>query len=201
MLSNSDQTPLLQAWHSDLHYAIEAGIAPLVPLGLSASALTALPALSLLRDLAVERTDMTIPTVLMGGSSGAWLAALFVIADGAPGRSSLASHPNAGRSPQPVLLFSGVDAATHMASAGVLPKPPRGLRAITDRELPMGVRDPVAPILQPAAPITWENLPLRILETPDSSRASTAGLPPASLWMGILAALLVLIMILGALIV
>lgn len=201
MLSNSDQTPLLQGWQSDLHYAVEAGIAPLMPLGVSQAVPAALPALSLLRDLAVERTDMTIPTVLMGGSSGAWLAALFLAADGAPGKSSLASHPNAGRSPQPVLLFSGVDTATHMASAGTLPKPPRALRPTTDRELPPGVRDAVAPILQPAAPIAWENLPLRILENPDSSRASAAGMPPASLWMGILAALLVLIMILGALIV
>ncbi len=88
-----------------------------------------------------------------------------------------------------------------MASAGTLPKPPRGLHAITDRELPLGVRDAAAPVLQPAAPITWENMPLRILENPDSSQASAVGMPPASLWMGVLAAILVLIMILGALIV
>lgn len=201
MLSNSEQTPVVQAWQSDLHYAIEAGVAPLLPLGTSQTPLTALPALFLLRDLAAERTDMTIPTVLMGGSSGAWLAALFLAADGAPGMSALASSPNAGHSPQPVLLFSGVDAATHMASAGILPKPPRGLRAVTDRELPLGVRDAAAPVLQPAAPIAWENMPLRILENPDSSQASAVGMPPASLWMGVLAALLVLIMILGALIV
>lgn len=201
MLSNSDQRPLLQAWQSDLHFAIEAGAAPLLPLGISASSLTALPALSLLRDLASERTDMTTPTVLMGGSGGAWLAALFLAADPAPGRSTLSSHPNAGHSPPPVLLFSGLDAATHMASAGTLPKAPRGLRALSDRELPLGMRDSVAPALQPVAPIAWENLPFRFLDNPDANRPSAAGMPSASLWMGAIAGLLVLIMILGALIV
>lgn len=186
MLSNSDLTPILNAWQSDLHFAVEAGIAPQIPLGSSLSPLTALPGLELLGNLAAQRTDMTTPTVLAGGTSASWLAALYTVSAASANR----------RSPAPVLLYSGADAATHMATAGTLLLHPARLRSTSDRALPAGYRDHVAPSLQPAAPITWENLSLRILEP----AGTPTGLPAASLWLGWLAAALASIMILGALI-
>lgn len=198
MLARNDQAPVLHAWHSDLNDSIEAGIAPTIPLGMSDAALTALPSLSLLRDLAAQRTDMSVPTALAGGGSGAWLMALFINAESADGQPpATADGASAERvSPPPVLSYAGADAATYMASAGILPRAPVGLQPVTDRGLPAGVRDAVAPALQPAAPVAWENVPFRLLET----AGGATGLPAASPLMGWLAGILVIAMILGALI-
>jgi hypothetical protein len=200
MRAKNNNSSTLYRWQSDLNYAIEAGIAPIIPLGASDSALTALPSLLLLYDLAAQRTDITVPTALAGGSSGAWLAGLFAASD-SPGLAVQALQANGTEkhtrvSPSPVVVYSGVDSATHMASAGILPRPPAGLLPLTDRGLPAGIRDMVAPSLQPAAPVTWENAPFRMLEPAESA----TGLPAASLWMGWLAGALTIIMILGALI-
>jgi len=199
VLTQNNHSSILHTWQSDLNYAIEAGIAPTIPLGASDSALTALPSLLLLYDLAAQRTDVTVPTALAGGSSGAWLAGLFAAGEtaGAPLESAadgLGSHSRL--SPAPVVVYSGVDSATHIASAGILPRPPAGLLPVTDRGLPAGIRDMVAPSLQPAAPVTWENAPFRMLESAEGA----TGFPAASLWMGWLAGILTIIMILGALI-
>lgn len=200
MLAQSNHASTLHTWQSDLNYAIEAGIAPTIPLGASDTALTALPSLLLLYDLAAQRSDVNVPTALVGGSSAAWLAALFAAGEGAglpvhsPAPDGAGSHSRV--SPAPVVVFSGVDSATHIASAGILPRPPAGLLPVTDRGLPAGIRDMVAPSLQPAAPVTWENVPLRMLESPEGA----TGLPAASFWIGWLAGILTIIMILGALI-
>lgn len=202
MLAQRDQTPILQTWQSDLNYAVEAGIAPTIPLGVSDSALVALPSLSLLRHLSAQRTDMTVPIVLAGGGSGAWLTALLVDTESAATpvlgaeTDDGARTPQERLSPEPVVVFSGADAATHMASSGILPKPPARLEPVTDRGLPAGVRDAVAPALQPAASMAWENMPFRILD----SEGGATGLPAASRWIGWLAGVLTILMILGALI-
>lgn len=203
MLSRSSHTPILHTWQSDLNYAIEAGIAPVIPLGGTDSTLTSLSSLSLLRELAAQRTDMTTPTVLAGGSNAVWLTALFLNAEAArAGQSASGISLREGygaviASPIPIVLFTGVDPAMQVASGGILPRTPAGLQPVTDRGLPIGVRELVAPALQPATPVTSENLPFRILE----ASGEGSGMPAASLWMGAVAAVMVLIMILGALIV
>jgi hypothetical protein len=94
-----------------------------------------------------------------------------------------------------VTLFGGPDEATQIAAAGTLPRPPAGLFPPGNRSLPNGFRPHVAPVLQPAAPAHWENLPARVLEpTP-----TALGVMPAGPLLGWVALLFVALLILGAL--
>ncbi len=206
MAPNRRADPILTEWQSELHYAIEAGASPQVALGYSTGVLPALVGLDALRRLIDQRQDVTVPLVAAGGPDGAWLAALTQPQNGAPLHS-----------PAMVTLYTGADLGTHLAAGGTLPAPPAGTHPPSDRGLPRGFADRMAPALAPAAPFAWDLLPLRVLEPPRSDkggpgpeRAGTAypgtegagalvGLP-AGAAAGWLALALVALLIIGSLV-
>lgn len=179
------QDPIVDRWQSHLQYAVEAGIAPQIALGQSADALTALIGLAALRLLLETCSDMSAPLLTSGGASGAWLAALMQPQNGVQAHS-----------PTAVTIYLGADPASVVASTGTLPRTPFGLRPSADRGLPNGYRDAVAPALQPAAPFTWEALPLRTLEPV----GGLLGLNAGGGWLGWLGLLLALALVIGALV-
>jgi hypothetical protein len=179
------QDPIVDRWQSHLQYAVEAGIAPHVALGQSADALTALIGLTALQLLIEARSDMSAPLLTAGGTSGAWLAALMQPQNGV-----------AGHSPSALTIYLGADAASAIAAAGILPRPPAGLRPPADRALPVGFRDGAAPALQPASPFIWESLPLRALEPV----GGLASIPTRGAWLGWLGLILALVLVVGALV-
>ncbi len=179
------QDPIVDRWQSHLQYAVEAGIAPHIALGLSADALTACIGLAALQLLIETRSDMSAPLITVGGASGAWLDALMLPQNGV-----------AARSPSAQTLFMGVDPASALASAATLSRPPLGLRHPADRALPVGYRAAIAPVLQPASPFTWESLPLRALEPV----GGLTGVNPHGSWFGWLGLILALALVVGALV-
>lgn len=193
MIPAKDLEPILATWRNQVHYAIESGDAPDLALGSSDEVLTTLVGQEALRAIADSRTDMTEPIVSAGGAAGVWLAALLLPVDRAP-HDVQDVRPVRAAAPGWLTLYTGVDAATHVASGLTLPQHPNRLRPPGSRGVPGGFADSIAPTLRPATPTTWENLPLRTL----ASGASPLGLRSAGAWCGWLALLLCLLLVAGA---
>lgn len=185
MAPNRTPDPILTEWTAELHYAIEAGVAPQVALGYSPGPLPALVGLDALRRLVDQRNDLTMPLVWAGGPSGAWLAALMQPQNGTPVHS-----------PSLRTFYTGADPACHVSSGAMLPQHPAGFHAPDSRNLPAGYAGQIAPALQPAAPFAWESMPLRALEPVSGA---PVGLPTAGAWPGWLALALATILIVGSL--
>ena len=185
MVLKREIDPILAVWQAELHYAVEAGLAPQITLGGDSSSLSAIVALEALRALTESRGDSISPLVSAGGSSGAWLSAL-----------TQPPPASTSRLPAGTTLFTGADAASQLASGATLPLHPSGLRPARDRQLPGGYRDLLLPAVQPAIPFAWESLPLRALEPPAGGVAGYA----RGGWLGRAALVLAFILILGALI-
>jgi hypothetical protein len=177
---------ILSDWQSEIQFAVEAGVAPSLSVGNADTLPAAMVGISAVRRLIEQRHDMTSPVLTVGGTSGAYPAILLMPQEGADQRA-----------PSLVVLFSGIDEGTQIATASTLPKAPARLHQPGDRALPAGYRPYVSPSLQPASPLSWDNVPFRAME-PSEPTASVDALPGGGL-VGWLALLLVALLILGAL--
>lgn len=193
MIPSQDLEPILTIWRAQVHYAIEAGDAPDLAIGSSDEVLTTLAGEAALLAMAESRTDMTQPTVSTGGGTGAWLTA-FARASAARAPSDTSPRQIAPPAPPWITLYTGADAATHIASGQTLPHHPNGLRSLESRGVPAGFADALSPTLHPAAPLTWENLPFRAL----ANGGVFPGLRAAGAWCGWLALILCVLLIAGA---
>lgn len=97
---------LRDSWLHQIEIHLESGQSPILDLGIYARTVSGLPALITLRRLAMERTDVTKPTAIIGGDVGLWLAALM------QERVSVSSH----RLTPISIVYGGPDWATYLAS-------------------------------------------------------------------------------------
>ncbi len=93
------------AWQAAIERDVEVGRTPRLSMGAPDPVTDAAAALLALQGAAIQRTDMTAPWLLVGGAGATWLAALL---------SPLPSG-DAPLAPEPVVVYGGADAATHLA--------------------------------------------------------------------------------------
>lgn len=179
------------AWDAEMAAKLEAGATPLMAAGAPTSLLPSLPALLAMQQSVRQRTDVTVPLLVAGGSSSAW-AALF-----------LAPQPVGDRpaAPEPAVIFAGADPVTYHASLGMIAADvatPLGMWAGTTPD----VASRFAPRLLPGAVANWESLPC--IEAGDRpALPADRPLPPDTLtdWIGGGVMLLALCLVLSALLI
>jgi hypothetical protein len=171
MASHNLTTPLRTSWQDQVEISLEVGEAPLLDLGVSNGVLDSIPALATLHAFAEQRMDMTAPTIVSGGNSLLWLAALMHLRNPAP------------RSPNLTVVYGGADLATHIASLMTQRSNPPS-RLVQPDALPASL----APLLAPGAqsgPLLWETLPLAAAEEHSAAvgRPDEANLPAGDPWL------------------
>jgi len=148
MFWNRSARQVIAHWQAKIEHNLETGQQPLLNLGLSNTTLDNLQAWSALQRLASARTDMTRPTILVGGDSAIWLATFMHTRPQAPERS-----------PNLFVAYTGSDRATYMASLTTQHISYVPLSQRRPAELPPAVTDFFAPLTQPAVSSTWDVLP------------------------------------------
>jgi hypothetical protein len=133
-MNRQSAAEIAAAWQAAIERDVEAGERPRLALGATGAAVA--PALLALQAAATTRTDVTAPWLVAGGPSAAWTAAL------------LAPLPQTGTpmAPEPVVVFGGTDAATLLASWGLLAA--------------LDAAPGLAPRLHPGVAPAWEAWPL-----------------------------------------
>ncbi len=136
---------ILTHWQNEIEQRTEAGLNPILELGVSSLTTDSTAALFALQLLAERRTDAARPIVATGGAGATWLAVLMQPAP--PQRAS-----------PPAMLYTGPTLAEHMASVALL-------HAAVDAPAAGYAGDPVVPAayLQPRSRpgfnALWETLP------------------------------------------
>jgi len=161
MFWNRHPMALPAAWQADLEAGLEAGQTPLLDLGISASPLGGLPALSALHQLAADRVDVTMPLIVVGGSDAGWPAALLLVT-ARPQRSSAAA-----------IAYAGADWSSYLASLTVL-TPHAPLGSGRNAATPASMTPLFMPSGQADASLRAEVLPFALVEAIDSSGQLTA---------------------------
>lgn len=134
-------------WQIEIDHRLESGAAPVWIAGAPSALLPLATTILAYQSLAAQRSDITTPLVIAGGSGPGWLGLL------------LPSQPprTDAHSPEPTLLYGGADTATYLATLALVtplaePAAPRlGLTADLAAQF--------APRLHPGAPLAWEALP------------------------------------------
>src|SRR5687767_12792502 len=121
MLYHRSPTQLYNKWQSEIEAGLEAGQTPVIDLGSGSLLFGMLPTLVALQYLAVRRTDVTTPTLLVNGVNPLWTAALL----------QTGTRPDGRGAPLPTVVFGGADTVTYMASLPTfkLEQPVTSLRA------------------------------------------------------------------------
>jgi hypothetical protein len=149
------------AWQAAIERDVEAGERPRLALAATGTAADAAPALLALQTAATTRTDVTAPWLLAGGPGAAWTGALL-----APRPQPAAPLP-----PEPIVVFGGADAATQLASWGLLAA--------------LDAAPGLAPRLHAGVAPTWEAWPLWEAgdPPPGALQDAPAIADPAADWM------------------
>ncbi len=146
MFRNASAGDILTHWQNEIEQRTEAGLAPILELGISSLTTDSTAALLALQLLAERRADAARPIVAAGGPGAAWLAALMQPAPPAQGVSA------------PTVLYTGPSLAEHMASISLT-------HAAVDAPAADYAGDPVVPAAyfeprsRPGALALWETLP------------------------------------------
>lgn len=190
MVWNRSAAEITAAWQTEIETKLEAGATPLLVVGTSALALSGASTLLAYQQLAAERTDITSPLLIAGGSSALWLGLLL-----APSTNRAA--------PLPTVVYGGPDLATYAASVMTLSSGTMAAPALVQTGTPPAVADFFAPRLAPALTVPWEALPF--VETGESPRPALAGpmaiSDPTGDWIAWGALLLALCLVLSALLI
>jgi len=146
MFRTASAGDILTHWQNEIEQRTEAGLNPILELGVSSLTTDSTAALFALQLLAERRTDAARPIVATGGTGATWLAVLMQPAPPAEGVSA------------PAMLYTGPTLAEHMASVALL-------HAAVDAPAAGYAGDPVVPAayLQPRSRpgfnALWETLP------------------------------------------
>jgi len=148
MFWNRSTRQVIAHWQSKIEHNLETGQQPLLNLGLSNTTLDNLQAWSALQRVASTRSDMTRPTILVGGDSAIWLATFMHTRPLAPERS-----------PNFFVAYAGPDSATYMGNLATHHIPFPSLAQQKLAGLPPTMTHFFAPLAQPAMAPGWEMLP------------------------------------------
>jgi hypothetical protein len=191
MMWNRTAAAIAAAWKAELENKQEAGATLLLNAGAPSLAYGGLATLLAFQSWMAQRTDMTTPTLVAGGSSPLWLGLLLGPTDGTG-------------APEPAVVFGGPDPATFQASvatsASGIAIPPAMVAAGTPAEYTTWL----APRLQPGAVAPWEALPfVEIGERPQPSLVAndTRPMDPTADWIAWGTMLLALCLVLSALLI
>lgn len=136
------------AWDAEMAAKLEAGATPLMAAGAPSSLLSSVPTLLAMQQSVSQRDDVTVPLLVAGGSSSAWLALLL---SPQPGGKSPAA-------PEPTVVFAGASPVTYHATLGVIAAgvtTPLGEWSATTPD----IAGHFAPRRLPGAVAAWESLP------------------------------------------
>jgi hypothetical protein len=150
-------------WQIEIDHRLESGTTPVLIAGAPTALLPQATTLLAYQTLAAARRDITTPLVVAGGSDNGWLGLLL---------PSLPTGPSA-LAAAPTFLYAGADAATYLATLGLLPalaEPGPAPRGLTDDLTAL-----FAPRLQPGAPTAWEALPFLEVGDPPSAALAVDG--------------------------
>lgn len=153
---NQGRSPqdIATAWRETLDFSLETGEAPVYTVDASADGLAGQSALLALTLLEAGRKDLTTPQLAVGGVGPLWLATLW--------------HPRPAnapaRTPPTTTVYTAPDVATHLAAlttwdirhSAYYRRP---------QQLPPWVQPEAAPETNPAAPASWQSIPLARFST------------------------------------
>lgn len=190
MYWNRSASQIAAAWQTEIETKLEAGATPLLMTGTPSLALAGMAALSAYQQFMAQRTDITTPLLVTGGSSALWLGLLL-----APGEQRA--------TPLPAVVCGGPDAATYLASVQTLSTGRLTAPPLVRSGAPAALAPFYAPRVTPAVPAAWETLPfVEVGEGPRPTLApSSPDLDPANDWIAWGAMLLALCLVLSALLI
>ncbi len=164
MLYNRTPTQLYSDWQAEIEAGLEAGQTPVIKLGAGTLLLGALPTLVALQYLVERRTDVTTPTLFVGGVDPLWTAAL----------TQAVSRPVGRGSPLPTVVFGGADIVTYMASLPTLKleQPSSPLRSTS--ATPVNMTPLFIPAAQASPLAPWAALPFTLVESIDNGQRTNA---------------------------
>ncbi len=190
MYWNRSASQIAAAWQTEIETKLEAGATPLLLTGTPSLALTGIIALPAYQQLMAQRTDITTPLLVAGGSSALWLGLILA--------------PNERRStPLPAVVYGGPDPATYLANVQTLSTGRLAPPALAHSGAPAALAPFYAPRVTPAVPAAWETLPfVEVGEGPQPALApSTLDTDPADDWIAWGTMLLALCLVLSALLI
>ena len=171
MFWNRSPEEIQNHWQTDLETNMEMGTSPFLDLGITLNPFESTATLLALQASAVQRIDVTKPTLLMGGSDPAWLSALML-----PAPVDLPV-----RAPEFTTIYGGTDVATYLANRAVtligIEDGRTSAENVTSRE----PRPYFSPVSHPGYSPPWESLPfLDVYGRPPVESAATAAIPKLS---------------------
>lgn len=143
---------IVQQWQDDVEQNTEAGVAPMLELGVSNMAAHDLPALLAMQRWCAQRSDITRPYLPVGGLGPLWIAAMM----------RPVSRHAAPDVPEPMVLYSGTNDAEYILTVAMA-------QAAADRTRPNSHRRDAIPVSwlvpqsQPAMALSWDALPFLYL--------------------------------------
>lgn len=166
MFWNRTSRSILPRWQDDLSHCIELGRSPIFYLGRSDAALDGLLGVQTLSHFAQHNRAVTAPRVLMGGESALWLFASLHSRSVRGVPRSVGRGERRSEQPETMVVFTGVDPATHMASIGIAHAPNSTsfpAEANTNGGpmpgLPRSMAWLYAPVAEPASDAPWSAVP------------------------------------------
>jgi hypothetical protein len=172
-------------WQDRVEISLETGESPVLDLGANNGVLDSLPALMALQGFAEQRTDITTPTLVSGGNSLLWMAALV-------------HEPSAAHAPALTVVYGGADLATQLGSLATQQvQPPARLQP------PMLLPAQLAALFAPGAqagPLWWEALPFAVAEeaTRPANRPEDAPLRQDDPWLAWAAIAVAVVLVVAA---
>ncbi len=109
MFWNRSNARILQQWQAEIDHSLETGQTPLLQMGESQTFLDTVPGSAALQEMLDRRVLANTPLLLFGGSSPAWLVALW----------QRRTTPELARSGNVRVVYSGMDVATNIATIAV----------------------------------------------------------------------------------
>jgi hypothetical protein len=191
---NRSVSAIVRAWRQEIETKLEAGATPFLPVGAPNGVGRSVPTLLALQTLSARRVDLTQPLLPAGGSGALFAAALL-----APlGRAGV---------PEPTVVFTGPDPATHAAALATLTGGGHAPAPAVATGTPAEAAGWLSPCIHPGAAAPWEALPLTEVgeQLPAHTLADVEGELPAAAsgldWMGYGGILLALCLVLTALLI
>lgn len=189
MFWNPSASDILVHWQNEIEQRLEAGVTPILELGVSSLTTDSTASLLALQLLAARRVDAFRPVVPVGGAGAAWLAVLM----------QPAPPPSAQGVPEPAVLYTGANLAEHMASLALLHS--AGHLPAMDRSRDAGpLSSYFQPQSQPGFSAPWETLPFLQAGATGAEpiRFDEGGTEPTADWLAWAVLLLALLLVILA---
>ena len=179
MLYRNEAAKVAQQWQRQIEESLEAGEALWLETGNSNRLVDHLQALTALRSLAEQRTDVTVPGLLVGGDGVAWAAMC----------TNPAVAAGSAASPGINLLYGGPDRATYIATLATLPGSATHRQQSLLTGLPVGLLSWLWPSSQPGVTRQWSALPFMLTtpEPPTSANVASSNNDAGLAWLTLVA--------------